>query len=134
MVSITPNEVIQISFFEPFAGDSATVTVKSGCTGAKPVAYSERGNDATMCTKADPGGFPILDIFNSTTGDVATGMPVDWPMGDCTLTVTVPSIDGAGAPFTTDYSFTVAGADETDPMVDPNIESQHVMPAECAMP
>jgi hypothetical protein len=132
--TITPNEVVQIGFFEPFAGDSATVTIKSGCTGAKPIAYSDRGNDATMCTKADPGGYPILDIFNSTTGAVATGMPVDWPMGDCTLTVTVPSIDGSGAAFTADYTFTVMGTDETDPMVDPNIESQHVMPAECAMP
>jgi len=129
---ITPNEVVQISFFEAFAGDSATVTIKSGCTGAHPVAYSERGNDPTMCTKADPGGYPVLDIFNGTTADVTTAMPVDWPMGDCTITVTVPDINGKSM-FTNDYTFTVSGTDETDPMVDPNIESQHVMPAECAM-
>jgi hypothetical protein len=133
-VTITPNEVVQIGFFEPFAGDTATVTIKSGCTGAKPIAYSDRGNDATMCTKSDPGGFPVLDIFNSDTGVVATAKPVDWPMGDCTLTVTVPSIDGSGAAFTSDYTFTVMGADVTDPKMDPNIESQHVMPSECAMP
>lgn len=129
---ITPNEVIQISFFEAFAGDSATVTIKSGCTGAHPVAYSERGNDPTMCTKADPGGYPVLDIFNGTTSDVTTAMPVDWPLGACTITVTVPDINGKSM-FTNDYTFTVSGTDETDPMVDPNIESQHVMPAECAM-
>ena len=131
---ITPNEVIQIGFFEPFAGDSATVTVKSGCTGAKPVAYSDRGNDATMCTKSDPGGYPILDIFNSDNGMVATAKPVDWPMGPCTLTITVPNITGMGAAFSEDISFTVAGADVTDPMKDPNIESQHLMPSECMMP
>ena len=129
---ITPNEVIQISFFEAFAGDSTTVAIKSGCTGAHPVAYSERGNDATMCTKADPGGYPVLDIFNGTTADVTTAMPTDWPMGDCTLTITVPDINGKSM-FSEDISFTVSGTDVTDPMMDPNIESQHVMPAECAM-
>ena len=129
---ITPNEVVQISFFEAFAGDSTTVTIKSGCTGAHPIAYSDRGNDSTACTKADPGGYPLLDIFNGTTADVTTAMPVDWPMGDCTLTITVPDINGRSM-FTEDISFTVSGTDETDPMVDPNIESQHVMPAECAM-
>src|SRR5438270_10897576 len=110
--TIAPNEVVQVGFFEPFAGDTATVTVKSGCTGAEPIAYSDRGNAPAMCTKSDPGGYPILDIFNSTTGVVATGMPVDWPMGDCTLTVTVPSIDGSGAAYTADYTFTVMGTDE----------------------
>lgn len=131
-VSITPNEVIQIAFFEAFAGDSTTVTIKSGCAGAKPIAYSDRGNDATMCTKADPGGYPLLDIVNSDTGDVTTGQPVDWPAGDCTLTISVPDINGKST-FSGDYTFTVAGADETDPMVDPNIASQHVTPAQCAM-
>jgi hypothetical protein len=131
-VSITPNEVLQISFFEAFAGDSATVTVKSGCAGAKPIAYSERGNDSTMCTKADPGGYPVLDVVNSDTGDVTTGQPVDWPMGTCTLTITVPDSNGRST-FSADYTFTVAGSDETDPMVDPNIASQHVTPAQCAM-
>ena len=133
---ITPNEVIQISFFESVAGDSTMVAIKSGCTGAHPVAYSERFNDPTMCTKADPGvdagSYPVLDIFNGTTSDVATAMPMDWPAGDCTLTITVPDINGKSM-FTEDISFTVSGMDETDPMVDPNIESQHVMPAECAM-
>ena len=131
-VSITPNEVLQISFFEAFAGDSATVTVKSGCAGAKPIAYSERGNDSTVCTKADPGGYPVLDVVNSDTGDVTTGQPVDWPMGTCTLTITVPDSNGRST-FSADYTFTVAGSDETDPMVDPNIASQHVTPAQCAM-
>ena len=131
-VEITPNEVLQIGFFEAFAGDSATVTVKSGCTGAKPIAFSERGNDATMCTKQDPGGYPVLDVVNSDSGDVASGMPVDWPMGDCTLTITVPDINGRST-YTADYSFTVAGSDETDPALDPNIASQHVTPAQCAM-
>ena len=132
---ITPNEVIQISYFEPFAGDSTTVTVVSGCTGAHPVAYSDRGNDTTMCTKADPGGYPILDIYNGTTSDVTTAQPDPngWPMGDCKLHISVPSIDGMGPPSEMDLEFTVAGTPETDPMVDPNIESQHVMPAECAM-
>ena len=130
---VAPNEVLQIGFFEAFAGDSATVTVKSGCTGAKPIAYSERGNDASMCTKADPGGYPVLDVVNSDTGAVATGKPVDWPMGDCTLTITVPDAAGSGAPYSADYTFTVSGGDETDPTVDPNIASQHVTPAECVM-
>jgi len=131
-VNVTPNEVLQVSFFEAFAGDAATVTVKSGCAGAKPIAYSERGSDATTCTKADPGGYPVLDIVNSDTGAVATGQPVDWPMGDCTLTLTVSDINGRSM-YSADYSFTVAGSDETDPSVDPNIASQHVTPAQCAM-
>jgi hypothetical protein len=131
-VTVRPNEVIQIGFFEPFAGDSATVTVKSGCAGAKPIAYSERGSDATMCTKADPGGYPVLDVVNTDTGTVATGQPVDWPTGTCTLTITVPDAAGKSM-FSADYTFTVAGSDETDPTVDPNIASQHVTPAQCAM-
>ena len=130
---VAPNEVLQIGFFEAFAGDAATVTVKSGCVGAKPIAYSERGSDATACTKADPGGYPVLDVVNSDSGIVASGKPVDWPMGDCTLTITVPDAAGSGAPYSADYTFTVSGADETDPMVDPNIASQHVTPAECVM-
>ena len=131
MVSITPNEVIQIGFFEAALGDSATVTIKSGCTGAKPIAYSDRGSDPTMCTMAEPGAI-VVDIVNSNNGVVATGMPVDWPAGDCTLTLTVPDINGKSM-FTADYTFTVAGTDETDPMVDPNIASQHLTPAQCSM-
>ncbi len=130
---ITPNEVIQIVFFENIAGDSATVAIKSGCAGAKPIAYSERGNDPTMCMTAasgDPSGI-ILDISNSDTGDIGTGVPADWPMGDCTLTITVNDINNAGAAFTSDYTFTVAGTDVVDPMMDPNINSQHVTPAQC---
>ena len=130
---ITPNEVVQIGFFEAFLGDSTTVTIKSGCTGAKPIAYSDRGSDPTMCTKSEPGGYPILDIVNTDTGAIATAQPVDWPMGDCTLTITVPDINGKSM-FTADYSFTVAGTDVTDPMADPNIASQHVTPAQCQMP
>jgi hypothetical protein len=132
-VIVAPNDVLQIGFFEAFAGDSATVTVKSGCAGAKPIAYSERGSDASMCTKADPGGYPVLDVVNSDSGIVATGKPVDWPMGDCTLTLTVSDAAGNGAPYSADYTFTVSGADGTDPKVDPNIASQHVTPAECVM-
>ncbi len=132
-VQIAPNEVVQIGFFEAFAGDSTKVTVKSGCTGAKPIAYSDRGNDPTMCTKTDPGGYPVLDIVNSDTGMVTTGVPVDWPMGDCTLTIVVTDINGRSM-FSGDYSFTVTGMDQTDPMMDPNIASQHVTPAQCMMP
>jgi len=131
--TITPNEVIQISFFGDIAGDSATVTVKSG-PAAKPIAYSERFNDPTMCPKAatgDPSG-PVLDIANTDTGDIATGVPMDWMPGDYTITVTVQDINGK-TKFSSDYSFTVAGTDETDPMVDPNIASQHVTPAQCMM-
>jgi len=133
-VSINPNDVIQISFFEPFAGDSATVAVKSGCTGAHPVAYSERGNDSASCSKADPGGYPVLDVFNGTTSDVATAQPDPngWPAGTCTLTLTVADSHGTST-FTEDITFTVSGAPEIDPTVDPNIVSQHVMPAQCAM-
>jgi len=69
---------------------------------------------------------------NSDTGDVTTGVPVDWPMGDCVLTITVPDINGRSM-FTEDLSFTVSGTDETEPMVDPNIASQHVPPAPCQM-
>jgi len=131
-VNVAPNEVLQIGFFEAFAGDAATVVVKSGCAGAKPIAYSERGADASACTKADPGGYPVLDIVNSNTGNVASGEPVDWPMGDCTLTLTVSDANGRSM-YSADYSFAVSGGDETDPMVDPNIASQHVTPAQCAM-
>jgi len=132
-VEITPNEVVQIGFFEAFLGDSTVVTVTSGCTGAKPIAYSDRFNDPSMCTMAEPGGYPVLAIVNSDTGDVTTGVPVDWPAGDCTLHIKVPDINGKSF-FEGDYSFTVAGMDETDPMVDPNIASQHVTPAQCQMP
>jgi hypothetical protein len=132
---ITPNEVIQISFFGSIAGDSATLMITKQPGGAKPIAYSDRGADPTMCPTAasgDPNGF-ILDVTNSDTGDIMTGVPVDWPAGDYTITVTVPPANGMGASFTEDISFTVGGTDVTDPTMDPNIQSQHVTPAQCMM-
>lgn len=136
--TIAPNEVIQIAFFEAIKGDSATVKVSSGCGNAKPIAFAQRGGDATMCTKADPGRTPpgvppILNVVNSDTGDAATAtMSVDWPMGDCTLTISVPDINGRST-FTQDYAFTVGGTDVTDPMTDPNINSQFVLPSQCQL-
>ena len=65
-VSITPNEVIQISFFEAFAGDSATVTIKSGCAGAKPIAY------AIAATTPRCAPRPIRAAIRSSTSSTAT--------------------------------------------------------------
>jgi hypothetical protein len=153
---INPNEVIQIGFFENIAGDSATVTVKDGCTGAKPIAFSDRGSDKTVCTKAEPNGF-VLDVVNSDTGMVASGKAVDWPAGSCTVTVTVPAANGKGPSYSADYSFVVgvpckttadcavggsdAGStcmagvctDPSDGTVDANISSQHLTPVQCTM-
>jgi hypothetical protein len=43
----------------------------------------------------------------------------------------VKDINGRST-FTSDYSFKVDPAGETtDPMMDPNIQSQHVTPAQC---
>jgi len=53
-------------------------------------------------------------------------------MGPCTLTLTVPDRNGAST-YKADYSFNVAGADQTDPKIDANIAPQHVTPAECVM-
>jgi len=136
--TITPNEVIQIGFFELPAGDSATVTV-TGPTGAAPVvAYSERLDDPTMCSKfmagADPSFIPILDITAATTNDLATAMPAEWTAGDYMIHVSVKDITGRSAAFEADYAFTVDPAGETtDPMMDPNIQSAHRLPAECQM-
>lgn len=131
MAKITPNDVIQISFFGTVAGDTATVTVTSG-PAAKPIAYSDRGNDPAMCTKADPGSF-VVDITNSDSGMVATAMPTNWPVGDYKLHLSVKDINGKST-YEGDYAFTVdATGQTTDPMMDPNIQSQHLMPAACTM-
>ncbi len=127
--TITPNEVIQLGFYEFIAGDTATVVVKSGPAGAKPLAYSDRGSDPTACTMADPSGY-VLAITNTDTGVVTSAVPMDWPLGDYTITVTVKDINGRST-FSQDYSFTVSGTDETDPTVDPNIAAAHVTPAQC---
>jgi hypothetical protein len=129
---VTPNEVIQIGFYENAAGDTATVDFTQAPAGVKPIVFSDRGSDASACTKAEPGNF-LLDIVNSDSGDLATAMPADWPAGDYTFTLTVKDINGKTT-FTSDpLSFTVDGADETDPDVDPNIAAAHLTPAQCAM-
>ena len=116
----------------PSPATSATVTVKSGCTGAKPIAYSERGNDATMCTEGrDPGGYPVLDIINSDTGDIDDGVPgPSWPRGRLHAAHQRSRTSTASSTFEADSRSRSSRTDETtDPMVDPNIESQHVTPA-----
>jgi hypothetical protein len=136
MPTITPNEVIQMTYFGNIAGDTAVITVTTAPAGAKPIAYSERFNDPTACPKAatgDPSGF-ILDITNTDTGDINTGVPAEWPAGDYTLHVAVKDINGKSAAAERDISFTVDPMGETtDPMMDPNIQSEHVTPAQCAM-
>ena len=153
---IAGNEVIQLGFYELIAGDSAKVTVKAAPAGAHIIAYSERFSDPTMCPMAatgDPSGY-VLDINNGSTADLATAQPAEWPKGDYDITVTVPAANGKGAAFTREYQFTVgisckadadctnggtcdtaAGLcqDATDPKLDPNIQSQHVTPAQCMM-
>jgi hypothetical protein len=129
---ITPNEVIQIGFYENAAGDTATVDFTTAPAGVKAIAFSDRGGDATACTKAEPGNI-LVDVVNSDTGDVATAAPVDWPAGDYTFTITVKDINGKST-FTSDpMSFTVAGTDEADPTVDPNIAAAHLTPSQCSM-
>ena len=132
--TITPNEVIQLGFYELPAGDTATVTVTKGPAGSKLLAYSERFNDPTMCSTAaagEPGFAPIVDITNTDTGDIATAVPAEWPVGDYTIHVSVKDINGRST-FESDYSFTVDATDETtDPSMDPNIQSEHVTPAQC---
>jgi hypothetical protein len=134
--TITPNEVIQVTFFGNIAGDTATLTVTKAPAGAKPIAYSERFNDATACPKAatgDPSGF-TLDITNTDTGDINSGVPAEWPAGDYMLHISVKDINGKSPPVEEDLAFTVDPMGETtDPMADPNIQSQHVTPAQCQM-
>jgi hypothetical protein len=91
-----------------------------------------------MCSKfmagADPSFIPILDITAATTNDLATAMPAEWTAGDYMIHVSVKDITGRSAAFEADYAFTVDPAGETtDPMMDPNIQSAHRLPAECAM-
>jgi hypothetical protein len=132
--TITPNEVIQIAYYANIAGDTATVDFTTAPAGAHPVAFSDRGADATAClvfAQGDPSG-PIVDVFNADQNtDLGTAAPVDWPAGDYTFTITIKDIAGKST-FTSDpMSFTVAGTDETDPDADPNIEAAHVLPSEC---
>jgi hypothetical protein len=135
--TITPNEVVQISFFENAAGDTATVDFTTAPATAHPIAYSDRGGDPTMCLAPTAAGFGdpgsiLIDVFNANQNtDLKTAAPVDWPAGDYTFTITVKDINGKST-FTSDpMSFTVAGTDEPDPTVDVNIEAAHVMPSEC---
>ncbi|MGZ3440254.1 MAG: Ig-like domain-containing protein [Polyangia bacterium] len=130
--TITPNEVIQIGFYENAAGDTATVDFTSAPAGVKPIAFSDRGGDASACTKAEPGNI-LVDVANSDTGNLASAVAVDWPAGNYTFTITVKDINGKST-FTSDpMTFTVAGTDEADPTVDPNIAAAHLTPSQCSM-
>jgi hypothetical protein len=146
--TIAPNEVIQISFYNVAAGDKAKATITSGPAGAKAIMFTDRGADLTMCSKtSDMGGGYILDVVNTDTGDL-TGAPVDWPVGDYKMTITVPSASGNSTFTSTELDFTVkAGAmgDVTDPTMDGNIFSTdtaalkkagagHLLPSQCMMP
>jgi len=151
---IAPNEVIQISFYAAILGDGTKVTV-TGPTN-KALGFSDRGSDATMCTKSDGGGY-VLDVMNSDTGDPTTAKPVDWAAGDYTLVVKVPSATGKSTFTSTTMKFPVAGMDVTDTSMDGNIATSdpaglaviaaacamktpgpacagHLLPAQCAMP
>jgi len=130
---IAPDEVVQIVFFANIAGDTATVTVKSGPAGTKLLAWSDRGADPSACQKAATGDSSgiILDVANTDTGDINSAVAADWPEGDYTITVTVKDINGKST-YTADYSFTVMGPDSGDPM-NPNIAPAHLTPAACSM-
>jgi hypothetical protein len=130
--TITPNEVIQIGFYENAGGDTATVDFTVAPAGVKPIAFSDRGGDATMCTKADPGSI-LVDVANSDTGDVASASPADWLPGDYIFTITVKDINGKSTFTSQPMTFTVAGTDENDPTVDPNIAGAHLTPFQCSL-
>jgi hypothetical protein len=129
---ITPNEVIQIGFYENAAGDTATVDFTTAPAGTKAIAFSDRGGDATVCTKADPGNI-LVDIANSDTGDVASASPADWLPGDYIFTITVKDINGKSTFTSQPMTFTVAGTDVNDPTVDPNIAGAHLTPFQCSL-
>jgi hypothetical protein len=130
--TITPNEVIQIGFYENAAGDTATVDFTAAPAGVKPIAFSDRGGDATTCTKADPGSI-LVDVANSDTGDVASASPADWLPGDYIFTITVKDIHGKSTFTSQPMTFTVAGTDQNDPTVDPNIAGAHLTPFQCSL-
>lgn len=131
--TITPNEVIQIGFWEATDETTATVTI-TGPAGINVIVFNNRGANPTMCGKAPGGGFPfILDVVNATSTDLTTATPVDWPAGDYTMTVTVKDINGLSTYTSPSMMFSVAGTDEPDPMTDPNIAAAHVTPAQCMM-
>ncbi len=156
-VQITPNEVIQIAFFEAIQGDAATLTVVSAPPGAKPIVFADRGGDPTMCSKSmDPGGV-VLDIINTDTGNITTGVPVDWPAGDYDFKVVVKDSNGRSTFTSSDYKFTVGKCatlamgfcsqyDTTSPKaasmcdmttgycsMDTNDNTNHITPAQCMM-
>jgi hypothetical protein len=116
---VTPNEVIQITYWAQIAGDSATVTVVKAPAGVKPIAFSDRGSDPTMCPK-NAGGMTtetngnILDVVNSDTGSNVTGKAIDWPAGDYDLKVTVPSMNGKSM-GTYEFKFTAGSCSSLMP-------------------
>ena len=130
--TIAANEVVQISFFENIAGDMAVVTPTMVPAGAKIIAFGERFNDPTACpmfASGDPGG-ASLDIVNADSTDLTTAMPVNWPLGDYTIHVSVKDINGRST-FEGDFSFTVT--DPSTDTMDPNIFANHLTPAQCTL-
>ena len=79
---------------------------------------------------ASPASRPIVDITNTDTGDIATAVPAEWPVGDYTIYVSVKDINGRST-SRSDYSFTVDATDET---TDPGHGPEHSVAARHAGP
>jgi hypothetical protein len=133
-VSIVPNDVIQIGFWEDADDTTAVATAAStGPAGFDPAAveiYADRGDSpvAADCSAAENP--QQLDIVY-TTGTGAARAPADWPAGDYSLVFTVKSPGGTSTYTSDPLVFTVAGSDVTDPTIDPMIVAVHVTPEQC---
>ncbi len=129
-VTIAPDEVIQIGFWEFLSADMAKLTVVSAPAGAVPLAFGDRGADPTMCSiTMDPGG-NVLDLMNvdSLTGKHAA----NWPAGAYKLKFTVMDINGKSTFTSDELDFTVAGM--PGGAMDPNSSANHLAPGDCMMP
>lgn len=120
--TILPNQVLQFGFWAPVKGDAVTDLKVTGPAN-KAIAYSDRGADATMCTKAATTG-PMVDVANSD----GMGLPADWAPGDYTISFTVEAAEGGAKATQSEVKFKVAGA--ADPK-DANGYQSHVTPAQC---
>ena len=114
-VTITPNDILQLSFNAPAAA-STTCTATSAGAPVLLKAYAEAGADTAGCATANA---TLLDIVAVD----ALGAPTDWPAGAYNVSCTVDAAGGGGSTTVTG-TFTVGGSAQPG---DPQSRTQHVV-------
>jgi hypothetical protein len=120
---LAPNDVVSLSMNSGMDPSTGMITATCGGTAVMIEAWQDQGADPTMCAPNDT----LIDVMAVS----APGVPMDWPVADCTISFVNVKDDGGGlGSFSLDTTFTVAGAD-ADPTADPQAFPNFVLPEQC---